>query len=183
MRNVMWPGQKAPVWEEKEVEPTGSFDVESRLKGVAVDELTAAVDKQLQLMKHAAEEELKQAALAVQKHNPKYVQAQKEGKVDYSTVPLHVLEDLARVMQTGAEKYGRFNWRRDSIEARTYIAAILRHTIAWAEGQSFDYDSGIHPLAHVMACCALVMDAQHLGKLIDNRLTSESLTPPALRET
>jgi hypothetical protein len=160
----MWPGQKAPMWEETRVETT-HFDVESRLKDVAeMVETLEEMDKEIS-----------------QRHNPKYVQAQKEGKVDYSTLPLHVLEDLARVMQTGAEKYGRFNWRRDSIEARTYIAAIMRHTIAWAEGQSFDHDSGIHPLAHVMACCALVMDAQRLGKLIDNRLTSESLTPPALR--
>lgn len=122
-------------------------------------------------------------------HNPKYVQAQKEGKVDYSCVPWRVIHMLAQAMEEGAEKYGRFNYREDDIEARTYIAAICRHlfgdpttdTLGWVNGEDIDPDSDLPHLIKVMACCLLVEDARLHGKLIDNRLEQESKTPPAMR--
>lgn len=126
----------------------------------------------------------------VAEHNPKYIEAQKRGKVDYSTVPWRVIGQLAQAMMEGAEKYGRFNYREDDIEARTYIAAICRHlfgdpstgSVGWVNGEDIDVESGLPHLVKVMACCLLVEDARMHGKLIDNRLATESKTPPALCE-
>lgn len=123
-------------------------------------------------------------------HNPKYVEALKCGKLDYSVVPWPALRGLALAMQEGAHKYGRFNYRQDKIEARTYIAAILRHLFGdpstgsdgWINGEDSDVESGLHHLTKVMACCALVLDAEDHGMLIDNRLETESKEPPSLRD-
>jgi hypothetical protein len=114
--------------------------------------------------------------------NPKYIQAQKEGKVDYSVLPMNILALDAAAMMEGEAKYGRFNWRQDSIEARTYIAAIGRHlygdpangSVGWVNGEDIDPDSGLHHLVKVRACCMLVLDAIQQGTLVDNRLDKES---------
>ncbi len=109
------------------------------------------------------------------KHNPKHIQQLKEGKAPMEYVPYGPLAAVARVMQTGADKYGRKNWRQDKILASTYVGAITRHALLeWAEGVNTDKDSGQHPLAHVIACCLLVMDAETHGTLVDDRLDTES---------
>tara|TARA_R100001143_G_C3360997_1_gene135687 strand:- start:19544 stop:20227 length:684 start_codon:yes stop_codon:yes gene_type:complete len=118
------------------------------------------------------------------KHNPKYIEAQKRGKVDYSTIPWEIIGQLAQAMMEGAGKYGRFNFLEDEIEARTYIAAIGRHlfgdpstgSAGWVNGEDIDEESGLPHLIKVMACCMLVEAAKLHGKLIDNRMETESLT-------
>lgn len=109
--------------------------------------------------------------------NPKAVQAQKDGKVPAEYLPFEPLAAVARVMATGAHKYGVKNWLIDKIKATTYVGAIFRHAfLEWAMGVNKDKDSGEHPLAHVVACCLIVMDAEKRGTLIDDRLFAESLS-------
>lgn len=112
------------------------------------------------------------------KSNPKHIRAQKDGKVPMEYIPWAPLASVARVMKTGADKYGVKNWRQDKILASTYVGAISRHALLeWANGVDKDHDSGEHPLAHVVACCLLVMDAEMHDTLIDDRLLSESKDP------
>jgi hypothetical protein len=72
-------------------------------------------------------------------------------------------------MQIGARKYGKFNYRETPIAASTYEDAIERHLQLWFDGEDTDYESDASHLAHVIACCALLMDAQATGKLHDDR--------------
>jgi hypothetical protein len=44
--------------------------------------------------------------------------------------------------------------------------------MAWFSGEDIDPESGVSHLAHVMACCNIVLDAKEHGKLNDNRLTT-----------
>jgi len=121
------------------------------------------------------------------KHNPKYIEAQKRGKVDYSVIPWEVISMLAQAMMEGANKYGRFNFLEDDIEARTYIGAISRHMFGdpstgskgWANGEDIDEESGLPHTIKIMACCMLVEAAKMHGKLIDNRMETESKPPPS----
>lgn len=106
--------------------------------------------------------------------NPKYIQAQKDGKARMENIPLSVLDGDAAVHSLGADKYGRYNWRKDPILATTYAAAILRHLKAWAEGEDLDPESGYSHLYHIRACCAVALDAEMHGTFEDNRLTTES---------
>lgn len=108
--------------------------------------------------------------------NPKHIRAMKDGKAPMERLPFAPLAAVARVMETGALKYGARNWRLDKILASTYIGAIARHTLLeWAQGTDIDKDSGEHPLAHVAACCLIVMDAESYGSLVDDRLAMESI--------
>lgn len=109
-----------------------------------------------------------------ERDNPKLIQAEKDGKVQYEKIPWQILESDARVHAHGAAKYGERNWRLDKILASTYEGAIMRHFIAWATGEDIDPDSGEPHLNHVRACCAIVLDAGNHGTLIDDRFRAYS---------
>lgn len=108
------------------------------------------------------------------KMNPKYVQAQKDGKVRMECLATSVLASEARVLAHGADKYGARNWRLDEILASTYEGAMMRHLFAWINGEDLDPDSGEPHLSHLRACAAVVMDADSFGKLVDDRNRMES---------
>jgi hypothetical protein len=86
-------------------------------------------------------------------------------------IPPIALLHLGAVMESGARKYGRFNWREHTVTASVYTDAIMRHLLAYIDGQDADPESGLEHLAHIMACCALVLDAKAMGKLNDDRKT------------
>jgi hypothetical protein len=82
--------------------------------------------------------------------------------------PIAILR-LGAVMEHGARKYGRFNWREHTVTVSVYTDAIMRHLMAYVDGEDLDPESGMDHLAHIMACCALVLDAKAMGKLNDDR--------------
>jgi hypothetical protein len=98
-------------------------------------------------------------------------------KPNYRHVPLVGLYQVGAVMELGAKKYGPCNWRDQRITASTYIAAIRRHMDAYAEGETLDPESGEHQLAHVAACCLLMLDGAACGKLNDDRPTNGAHLP------
>jgi hypothetical protein len=69
----------------------------------------------------------------------------------------------------GMLKYGRLNWRGTEVRASVYVGALLRHVAEWMEGVDVDAKSGLHPLAHGLACLAIILDAQAAGTLVDDR--------------
>lgn len=94
--------------------------------------------------------------------------------------PLHLIPDTAAVhmamsFKDGATKYGPFNWRTSGVDATTYVAAARRHLALWFDGQELTSDSGVHNLGAVMACCAILLDAQAVGNLIDDRPPTANL--------
>lgn len=91
-------------------------------------------------------------------------------KVDLTLIPPVALIHMSLAQLDGAVKYGEYNWREYPIQARGYIAAGIRHFYKWLEGEDVDPRTGASHLGHVMACCAIVLDAQHMGTLIDNRV-------------
>lgn len=104
------------------------------------------------------------------KDNPKYVQAQKEGKARMECLVGTVLRGDAAVHAHGADKYGERNWRVDPIKASTYEAAILRHFMSYFyDREDLDPDSCLSHLYHIRACCAVMLDADMHGTLIDDR--------------
>jgi hypothetical protein len=89
-------------------------------------------------------------------------------KVSFSSIPPVALVFMGEVMERGRNKYGKFNWRAGGANSDVYHDAIARHLIAWADGEDIDED-GLPHLAHVMACCAIIMDAGEYGALEDER--------------
>lgn len=90
-------------------------------------------------------------------------------KVSLSKFPPTALAHGAHAMMDGAEKYDPYNWRTKPVIASIYVDAAMRHIMDWFEGQEVATDSEVHHLGHAMACCAILIDAQEYGNLIDDR--------------
>lgn len=88
--------------------------------------------------------------------------------------PIHLVPPVAIIHEAmafkdGAEKYGPYNWRGESVLASVYMAACYRHLMAWFDGESLAQDSKAHHLGHARACLAIILDAASVGKLVDDR--------------
>ena len=98
-------------------------------------------------------------------------------KAPFFGIPWTAIIEMGAVMDGGAFKYGAYNYRDTNISTTTYHDAILRHFMLWADGEDTDPESKASHLAHVMACCALMIDAQENGKLVDDRSKTGSVRP------
>lgn len=85
-------------------------------------------------------------------------------------LPLHLWPATATVfgclgLLDGALKYGRSNWRVAGVRLSIYVDAIQRHVSAMFEGEWLDPDSGVPHISHILACAAIIADAEAAGKL------------------
>lgn len=78
------------------------------------------------------------------------------GKLDYTLVPWDGLEDVVKVLEFGAKKYARDNWRHVEGAEQRYLAAAIRHLVAYQIQQPTDEETGISHLAHA-GCCLLFL--------------------------
>lgn len=90
-------------------------------------------------------------------------------KPSVGLIPPVAKAHCAMALEDGAQKYGPFNWRGTHVEAMTYLHAAYRHLDAFLDGEDNTRDTEISNLGAVMACCAILLDAQACGTLIDNR--------------
>lgn len=66
-----------------------------------------------------------------------------EGKGHFSSIPPGALRRIAKRFEDGAKKYGRYNFQK-GIPLTHYQDSLMRHTLAWAEGdQSEDHVGAI----------------------------------------
>ena len=83
------------------------------------------------------------------------------------------LVEMAAVSGLGSDcpdkAYDRWNWRDAPAEEQTYVAAIERHLLRWYAGEEIDAQTGVSHLASTLANCAILLDAQESGTLIDNQ--------------
>jgi len=107
------------------------------------------------------------AVAALPDSNPKTVFGEAKAKI--SDVPTIGILAMGRVFAFGARKYGRFNWREHEVSSSVYYDAAFRHLAAWFDGEDLDAETGLPHLAHVMACCNILMDAELHCKFNDNR--------------
>jgi hypothetical protein len=104
--------------------------------------------------------------------NPKNAMGAK--KPNLSLIPPAASLHEALAFMNGAAKYGPYNWREKKVELMTYIAAAQRHLASFLDGETYSADTvaagaPVHHLAHVRACCAIILDAIETGNAIDNR--------------
>lgn len=79
-----------------------------------------------------------------------------EGKPQYSLLPWDAVEQVVRVLEHGATKYGADNWRKVPNARKRYVNAAFRHLVAVARGEWLDKESGLPHAAHA-ACCLLFL--------------------------
>ena len=97
-------------------------------------------------------------------------------KAPLQLIPSIANEHLAYGLEEGRRKYGFYNWRHTDVEMLTYIGAMKRHIDKIIDGEWYDSDVSFRDLegkkSHlgaIMACCAILLDADKQGALIDNR--------------
>jgi len=90
-------------------------------------------------------------------------------KPSLRAIPWIAIYEMGKAMLDGMKKYGLLNWRENAVRSDIYVDAALRHLLAWSDGEGSAVDSGVHHLGHVMACCAIIIDAERTGMLIDTR--------------
>lgn len=85
-----------------------------------------------------------------------------EGKPRPSLVLVDTPNALAeeiKVSELGAKEYGRDNWKAGGEEfLADNLDSILRHILAYSQGQVIDPKSGCHHLAHVRRRCAIALE-------------------------
>jgi Domain of unknown function (DUF5664) len=94
-------------------------------------------------------------------------------------LPVHLWPNVATAygavgMAEGAMKYGRNNYVVTPVRAHIYVAAAMRHLMAWMEGEEYTAEGGPH-LGNALATIAIILKARQNGTLIDDR---EFLTDP-----
>ncbi len=100
-------------------------------------------------------------------NNPK--DALGTAKAPLHLIPAPALAAMSMAFLEGREKYGQYNWRVTGVRASIYHAALLRHMLAWFDGEYVDPDSGLPHLWKAIACLAILIDADALGALEDDR--------------
>lgn len=101
-------------------------------------------------------------------------------KVSISKLPVVAVIHGAHAFMDGARKYGPYNWRAKKVIASIYIDAAMRHLMDWFEGEETAKDSGVHHLGHAIACCAILLDAQETGNLVDDRPNGQGVATRVL---
>lgn len=78
------------------------------------------------------------------------------------------LEQIAKVMGHGAEKYAAWNFTQGMSWSRL-LGAALRHLFAWSRGKDTDTDSGLPHLAHCGACVLMLLHLVETKPEFDDR--------------
>ena len=97
-------------------------------------------------------------------------------KLGFQAIPPSAIAFLAQAMNDGAKKYGGRNWRDSKVVMSIYLDAMLRHLLCVMDGDDIAEDSKLEHLAHIMANCAIVLDAKIIGNLEDDRFTSGNVS-------
>ena len=89
------------------------------------------------------------------------------GKPRMELLPALAIEEVAKVLTHGADKYGDTNWRNVRGGYNRYVGAALRHIFQDLGGAVLDPDSGREHLAHAV-CSLLFVLERRLEKLGEN---------------
>ena len=81
------------------------------------------------------------------------------GKDRFDLIDDWAEREFARALTWGATKYGDDNWREVSELQNRYFAALRRHINSRRRGEVYDKETGLHHLAHAMACLHFMLAA------------------------
>jgi hypothetical protein len=84
------------------------------------------------------------------------------GKAQWSLVDFKSLEPLVDVLEYGAKKYERNNWKK-GLPVNENCESLMRHVIAFMDGENTDSESGCSHLGHIMA------NAMFLSWILENK--------------
>ena len=91
-----------------------------------------------------------------------------EGKAPLTMIPREALEQTASVLAFGAKKYGRDNYKA-GLEYTRLADAVMRHLVAWVNGEDIDPESNYSHLAHALAGLSMLIWMENNREDCDDR--------------
>lgn len=91
-----------------------------------------------------------------------------ENKVEWSLVDWKSLEPMVKVLMYGSKKYAPDNWKKGQ-DLRSLSSCLMRHLVAFMDGEDIDPESGEHHLGHVMCNAMFMIHSQAKHGWTDNR--------------
>lgn len=95
-----------------------------------------------------------------------------DGKPPMHLVPRDAIESIARGLGYGAKKYSAHQWRQGMAWSRSY-AALMRHAMAWWDGEDIDPESGLSHLDHILCNASFLATYNAKGLGQDDRYKGE----------
>lgn len=83
------------------------------------------------------------------KEMPQQALRYNHGKLQWSMVDFKSLEGMVRVLEMGAEKYSKDNWKL-GMPVTQVCESLLRHLFSFMSGETNDQESGQSHMSHVM---------------------------------
>jgi len=81
-----------------------------------------------------------------------------QDKLQYSLIPSHALEQIAKNLTVGLKKYKeRDNWKKVQGAEQRYLDALYRHLEAHRRGELYDTDSSVPDMLHMAAVAVNAM--------------------------
>lgn len=81
-----------------------------------------------------------------------------QDKLQYSLIPSHALEQIAKNLTVGLKKYKeRDNWKKVQGAEQRYLDALYRHLEAHRRGEMYDTDSSVPDMLHMAAVAVNAM--------------------------
>jgi hypothetical protein len=81
-----------------------------------------------------------------------------QDKLQYSLIPSHALEQIAKNLTVGLKKYKeRDNWKKVHGAEQRYLDALYRHLEAHRRGELYDTDSSVPDMLHMAAVAVNAM--------------------------
>ena len=164
---------RAMVQEMIENDPTTESEVHEGLAHLDQDEKQRLGDANWQAIsdymksKAAFFEETSKPTCSPDSINPKDLVGCTKPSAHF--VPPVAILALSEVMKLGAAKYGSYNFRTAGVQTSIYMSAIYRHWAQFWDGEDVDDESKQSHLAHIMACCAILLDGYSQGNVKDDR--------------
>lgn len=91
-----------------------------------------------------------------------------KGKPRWGLVDFDSLEDMVRVLEFGADKYGDGNWQKGLLTVEV-CESMLRHIFAYLRGENKDDQSGISHIGHIQCNAMFLAYMDKKKPEMDNR--------------
>jgi len=86
--------------------------------------------------------------LSVNTNQSQQADRHNEGKPQWSMVDFPSMEPMVRVLEFGANKYSRDNWKK-GLPKEQILDSMMRHVFALASGEENDPESGLPHIGHI----------------------------------
>ena len=90
------------------------------------------------------------------------------GKTRYDLLPEFAVNQVARVLTHGAEKYGDNNWRK-GLPFSNCLASMKRHIAKMEAGQDYDEETGELHMAHAATNAMFILEYYKIAPEMDDR--------------